>query len=119
MLLPTHQQRGVQSPSTFVLYSKSVKPTTTTTTELFDARLPLFFVANSCQTLAVDIMADVERDCGAAKRRRERRLRSWLKHERQTVLTDEKSFPDPNPQNLESVFFTPLANRVEGLSSVF
>ena len=26
-----------------------------------------------------------ERDSGAAKRRRERRLRSWLKHERQTV----------------------------------
>ena len=30
-------------------------------------------------------MADVERVTGAARRRRERRLRSWLKHERQTV----------------------------------
>ena len=30
-------------------------------------------------------MADVERVKGAAMRRRERRLRSWLKHERQTV----------------------------------
>ena len=38
----------------------------------------------SCQTSAVD-MSDVERASGAARRRRERRLRSWLKHERQTV----------------------------------
>ena len=30
-------------------------------------------------------MSDVERASGAARRRRERRLRSWLKHERQTV----------------------------------
>ena len=30
-------------------------------------------------------MMDVERDCGAARRRRERQIRSWLKHERQTV----------------------------------
>ena len=30
-------------------------------------------------------MADVERHCGAARRRREHPLRSWLKHERQTV----------------------------------
>ena len=39
----------------------------------------------SRQTLAVDMMDDVERVSGAARRRRERRLRSWLKHERQTV----------------------------------
>ena len=39
---------------------------------------------NSCQTSAVD-MSDVERASGAARRRRERRLRPWLKHERQTV----------------------------------
>ena len=32
-------------------------------------------------------MADLERDSGAARRRRERRLRSWLKHEQQTVRT--------------------------------
>ena len=37
------------------------------------------------QTFAVDMMDDVERVSGAARRRRERRLRSWLKHERQTV----------------------------------
>ena len=43
-----------------------------------------FLCVISCQTLAVDI-SDVECDCGAARRRRERRLRSWLKHERQTV----------------------------------
>ena len=30
-------------------------------------------------------MMDVERDSGASKRGRERRLCSWLKHERQTV----------------------------------
>ena len=30
-------------------------------------------------------MSDVERASGAARRRRERRLRSWLKHERQAV----------------------------------
>ena len=34
---------------------------------------------NFCQTSAVDIMMDVERDRGAARRRRERRVRSWLK----------------------------------------
>ena len=34
---------------------------------------------------AVDMLLHGERDSGAAKRRRERRLRSWLKHERQTV----------------------------------
>ena len=39
----------------------------------------------SRQTLAVDMMDDVERVSGAARRRRERWLRSWLKHERQTV----------------------------------
>ena len=38
-----------------------------------------------CQTLVVDIMMDVGRYCGAARRRRERWLRSWLKHERETV----------------------------------
>ena len=35
--------------------------------------------------LAVDMLLHGECDSGAAKRRRERRLRSWLKHERQTV----------------------------------
>ena len=38
----------------------------------------------SCQTLTVD-MSNVERVSGASVRRRERRLRSWLTHERQTV----------------------------------
>ena len=38
-----------------------------------------------CQTLAVNIMLDVDRATGAAKRRRERRLRSWWRHEAQSV----------------------------------
>ena len=67
---------------THQVVSKTTTTTTTTTTKLFDPRLPL--CVNSCQTSAVD-MSDVERASGAARRRRERRLRSWLKHERQTV----------------------------------
>ena len=38
-----------------------------------------------CQTLAVNIMMDVDRATGAAKRRRDRRLRSWWRHEAQSV----------------------------------
>ena len=38
-----------------------------------------------CQTLAVNIMMDVDRATGAGKRRRERRLRSWWRHEAQSV----------------------------------
>ena len=36
-------------------------------------------------TLAVDMLLHGERDTGAARRRRERRLRSMLRHERMTV----------------------------------
>ena len=38
-----------------------------------------------CQTLAVNIMMDVDRASGAAKRWRERRLRSWWRHEAQRI----------------------------------
>ena len=55
----------------------------TTTTSCLTQGCP-FLCVNCCQTSAVD-MSDVERASGAARRRRERRLRSWLKHERQTV----------------------------------
>ena len=40
---------------------------------------------NFCQTSAVDIMMDVERDSGADRWRRECGLRSWLKHQRPIV----------------------------------
>ena len=50
--------------------------------QAFDPRLPLCVI--SCQTLAVD------------RRRRERRLRSWLKHERQTVRMPR---PSTTPQH--------------------
>ena len=40
------------------------------------------------KTLAVSVLRDAERASGAAKRRRERRLRSWWRHERQTVAME-------------------------------
>ena len=62
-----------------------IKPNTreNTTTKLFDAWH--FVFVNSCQTLAVDTMMDVEHDCGASRKRRECWLRSWQMHERQIV----------------------------------
>ena len=48
-------------------------------------RKSLPFCVDFRKTLAVDMSLHGERETGAAKRRRERQLRSWLKHERQTV----------------------------------
>ena len=39
-------------------------------------------------TSAVGVSIDAERTTGAAFRRRQRRLRSWLRHERQSVATE-------------------------------
>ena len=39
-------------------------------------------------TSAVGVSMDAERASGAAKRRRERRLRSWLRRERMTVAAE-------------------------------
>ena len=39
-------------------------------------------------TSAVGVSMDAERASGAAKQRRERRLRSWLRHERMTVAAE-------------------------------
>ena len=62
---------GVSIPYTHIKSSEKQQP--------HSVSIWLKFVA------AVDMMDDVERGSGAARRRRERRLRSWLKHERQTV----------------------------------
>ena len=44
------------------------------------------FVSPMCETSAVDMM-NVD-GAGAAKRRRERRLRSWMRHEQMTVAAE-------------------------------
>ena len=62
------------SPETSTLHH--VRTTTTTTTT----------VSNCGATLAVGLMADGEGT--SAMRRRQRRLRSWLRHERQTVAME-------------------------------
>ena len=46
-----------------------------------------FFVLPFLEPSAVAMMSG-ERDAGSAKRRRERRLRSWLRHERMTVAAE-------------------------------
>ena len=47
-----------------------------------------FSVRPLLKTLAVSVLMDAERASGAAKRRRERLLRSMLRHERQTVAME-------------------------------
>ena len=63
--------------------SRSATTTTTTTHDhqTFPLKSCLFCVA-CCETLAVDMNVD---GAGAAKRRRERRLRSWWRHERMSI----------------------------------
>ena len=48
------------------------------------ARVYSFVVNHISKTLPVGLLM-AERDMGTARRRRERRLRSWLRHERMTV----------------------------------
>ena len=58
---------------------------TTTTTGQGSTRLLSFCGALFVEPLVGDIMADVAHAAGAAKRRRERRLRAMLRHERRSV----------------------------------
>ena len=63
-----------------------VRTTTTTTTSVSLKQVDLCCVSNCGATLAVGLMADGEGT--SAMRRRQRRLRSWLRHERQTVAME-------------------------------
>ena len=64
----------------------SLLPAPTTTTSRFHSRI-VFQSSLSRDTLAVDAVAGVD-GAGAARRRRKRRLRSMLRHERQTVAME-------------------------------
>ena len=69
-----------------------------------------------CQTSAVDTMMDVERDSGTARRRRECRLRSWQKHERQTVrmlLAETFHFSSARSRRRDAVWVTRPASSAE------
>ena len=63
-------------------YKLHVRTNTTNTTRRFPSSVAVFFTCCLCKKTPAVAMC--ERD-GAAKRRRERPLRSWAKHERQTV----------------------------------
>ena len=52
---------------------------------VFPSRVHFFSVVPACETQASDMCVD---GAGAAKRRRERRLRAVLRHERQTVAME-------------------------------
>ena len=75
--------RGRIWTDTYVKHT--VRTTTTATTKVQKGcrRFALPFLEPS----AVAIMSG-ERDAGSARRRRERRLRSWLRHERMTVAAE-------------------------------
>ena len=51
----------------------------------FPARVPIFMSRLEKTALAVDVVIDVDSALGAAMRRRQRRLRQFLRHERLTV----------------------------------
>ena len=62
---------------------------TTHTTQAFDSNTRfLVCVTVMFQNPAVGVSMDAERATGAAFRRRQRRLRSWLRHERQSVAME-------------------------------
>ena len=87
---------GVETHTHIMHFPK--QPTTnnqrpTTNNQQAVGRKVALVLRTRCRTSAVDIMMDVERDCGAAKRRRERQLRLWLKHERQTVHGPCRNLP--------------------------
>ena len=58
----------------------TVRTTTTKGSTRLTCVLNFFFVS-----LAVDMSSHVDGACGAAMRRRQRRLRSMLRHERQSI----------------------------------
>ena len=61
---------------------------TTTTTRRFGSQVLLFCVTFAEDPSGFSVLMDAERASGAAKRRRERRLRSWWRHERMTVAAE-------------------------------
>ena len=79
LVLPTPPSSPLTPPS-------SPLPAPTTTTSRFHPRV-VFQSSLSREKLAVDAVAGVD-GAGAARRRRKRRLRSMLRHERQTVAME-------------------------------
>ena len=83
------------------------------------ARVYSFVVDHNSKTLTVGLLR-AERETGSARRRRERRLRSWLRHERMTVRMElaaalhHSAYKDAGPETNDALRSQETVNSREG-----